>query len=107
MAAKKSKSSGEVERDSGGRFVKGKSGNPRGRAKLPPNFKNYAKQAPDELWAIANAEDTPTKVKADILKWFTEMWFGKAPQALNLDGAVETGGVQVIKFEGVLDEWSQ
>lgn len=96
-----------AERDSKGRFVKGKSGNPRGRAPLPKNFKEYAEQAPDELWAIANAEGTPVKVRADILKWMSEMWFGKAPQALDLDGKVDTGGVQTIKFEGQLEEWSE
>ena len=96
-----------AKRDSKGRFVKGESGNPRGRAKLPPNFQNYAAQAPDELWEIANADDTPTKVRADILKWFSEMWYGKAPQALDLDGKVDTGGTQVVEFKGVLEEWSQ
>ena len=104
MAAKKSIG---AKRDSKGRFVKGQSGNPRGRAPLPPEFKSYAEQAPDELWEIANAEDTPAKVRTEILKWFAEMWYGKAPQALDLDGKVETGGTQVVKFEGVLEEWSQ
>lgn len=95
------------ERDSKGRFVKGTSGNPRGRAPLPKGFKEYAEKAPEELWAIANNGETPPKVAADIFKWFAEMWFGKAPQALDLDGKVDTGGVQTIKFEGQLEEWSE
>lgn len=94
-------------RDKSGRFVKGQSGNPRGRAALPENFKDFAKQAPERLRAIADDPDTPVKVKADIERWFAEMWYGKAPQAVDLDGKVENTGTQTIKFEGVLDEWSQ
>jgi hypothetical protein len=47
------------------------------------------------------------KVRADIEKWFAEMWYGKSPQALDLEGKVESLGTQTIKFEGVLDEWSR
>lgn len=94
-------------RDSAGRFVKGQSGNPRGRAKLPDNFKDYAAQAPDRLRAIAEDPATPVKIKADIERWFAEMWYGKAPQAVDLEGKVENLGTQTIKFEGVLDEWSR
>lgn len=96
-----------AERDSKGRFVKGKSGNPRGRAPLPPDFEKYAEKAPAELWAMANDKEISPRVRADILKWMSEMWFGKAPQALDLDGKVDTGGVQTIKFEGQLEEWSE
>lgn len=95
------------ERDSKGRFIKGTSGNPRGRAPLPKKFKEYAEKAPDELWAMANAERTPAKVRADILKWMAEMWFGKAPQALDLDGKLGNGGTMKVKFEGKLAEWSE
>ena len=96
-----------AERDSKGRFVKGTSGNPRGRAPLPKDFKEYAEKAPEELWAIANDPETPTRVRADILKWMTEMWYGKAPQALDLDGKVDTGPAMKVKFEGQLEEWSE
>lgn len=94
-------------RDSKGRFVKGESGNPRGRAPLPPGFANYAKQAPDRLRAIADDPETPVKVKADIEKWFAEMYFGKSPQALDLDGKVAAGTAVTVKFEGPLEEWSK
>ena len=97
----------EKNRDSKGRFVKGQSGNPRGRAPLPPDFKDYAEKAPAELWTMANADETPVKVKADILKWMAEMWFGKAPQALDLDGKLDSGGTMKVKFEGELEEWSK
>lgn len=94
-------------RDKAGRFVKGQSGNPRGRAPLPPEFKNYAKESPARLRSIADDPNTPVKIKADIERWFAEMWFGKAPQAVDMDGKIETAGTQVVKFEGVLDEWSR
>ena len=55
---------------------------------------------------MANAEGTPAKVRADILKWMAEMWFGKAPQALDLDGKLN-GGTMKVKFEGKLAEWSE
>lgn len=94
-------------RDKAGRFVKGQSGNPRGRAPLPPEFATYAKESPARLREICEDERTPIKVKADIEKWFAEMYFGKAPQALDVDGDLNTGGQVVVKFEGKLDEWSR
>jgi len=95
------------ERDSKGRFKKGTSGNPRGRAPLPKDFREYAEKAPAELWAMANEPGCPAKVRADILKWMAEMWFGKAPQALDLDGKLDSGGTMKVKFEGKLAEWSE
>lgn len=94
-------------RDKSGRFVKGQSGNPRGRAALPPEFKDYAKESPARLRAICDDPKTPIKVKADIEKWFAEMWYGKSPQAMTVDGSMETQGVTRIEFTGVLDEWSK
>lgn len=95
------------ERDAKGRFVKGNCANPRGRAKLPDNFKDFASQAPERLRAIADDPETPVKVKADIERWFAEMWYGKAPQAVDLEGKMEQTGVQTVRFEGVLEEWSR
>ncbi len=102
-----SKRTNDGNRDASGRFVKGNCANPRGRAKLPENFKDYAAQAPDKLRAIADDPDTPVKIKVDIERWFAEMWYGKAPQAVDLEGKVENTGTQTVKFEGVLEEWSQ
>lgn len=96
-----------ADRDKAGRFVKGKSGNPRGRAPLPPEFKRYAQESPSRLREICDDPKTPVKVKADIEKWFAEMWFGKAPQALDLDGNLETSCETVIRFEGDLEKWSE
>ena len=93
----------------GQKTARSRKGNPRGRALLPPEFKHYAEEAADRLRAIADDPETPVKIKTDIDKWFAEMWFGKSPQALGLEGEVKTeaAGVQVIRFEGELEEWSQ
>jgi hypothetical protein len=96
-----------ANRDKAGRFVKGQSGNPNGRPKKPPELEKYAKDAPQKLRAIADDPATPIKIKADIEKFFFEAVYGKAPQAIDLDGKVENTGSQTIKFEGVLADWSE
>lgn len=107
MMAKDKEKDAPANRDKAGRFVKGQSGNPRGRTPLPPDFKEYAAQSPARLRAICDNPATPIKVKADIEKWFAEMFYGKSPQALDIEGSVENTGTQTIKFEGVLEEWSE
>jgi len=93
-------------RDAKGRFGKGNNANPGGRPKKPPELELYAKQAPEKLRAIADDPDTPVKIKADIEKFFFEAVYGKAPQAIDLDGKMENTGTTVIEFKGALDEWS-
>lgn len=93
-------------RDEKGRFVKGVSGNPKGRPSLPPEFSQYARDSAKRLRQIADDPSTPTKVKADIERWFAEMYFGKAPQALDVDGTIDNKGTVAVKFEGELEEWS-
>lgn len=113
MAETKKKAAAEKKkpmpagRDEAGRFIKGVSGNPRGRAPLPEGFSDYAKQSPEKLWELVNDELTPAKVKADVLRWFAEMYYGKSPQALDIDGKLEGGGVQTIRFEGKLEDWAK
>ena len=88
-------------------FQKGQSGNPGGRPKLPEEFKNFAKQAPERLREIADDKKTPVKVKADIEKWFAEMYYGKAGQQMFIDGNLDTTGTMKVEFGETLKEWSE
>jgi hypothetical protein len=90
-----------------GQFKKGQSGNPGGRPTLPIQIKNYAKEAPDRLRAIADDPTTPVKVRADIEKWFAEMYYGKASQQLAVDAEVISTGTTKVKFEGEIEEWAK
>ena len=94
-------------RTKAGQFQKGQSGNPGGRPKLPVTIKQYGKEAPERLRAIADDPATPVKVRADIEKWFAEMTYGKPSQQVDLDGKMEQVGSMSIKFEGKLEEWSE
>jgi len=86
-------------RDKAGRFVKGQSGNPGGRPPRPKELQNYAKQAPKRLRAIADDENTPVKVKADIEKWFYEAVYGKPTQAVELEsGPIEVRALDLSKL---------
>lgn len=103
--AEKQKTSPQ-NRDKAGRFVKGQSGNPGGRPSLPAELKEYAREAPMRLRQIADETDSP-KLKADIEKWFAEMYYGKAGQRVEVDGNMNTTGTTTVEFTGVLDEWSK
>lgn len=90
-----------------GKFKKGFSGNPGGRPKKPVELEQYAKEAPQKLRAIADDPATPVKIKADIEKFFFEAVYGKAPQAIDLDGKLENTGNTVIEFKGEIAEWAK
>ena len=94
-------------RDEKGRFVPGKSGNPGGRPKISEDFKNYAEKSPAELWKIVQDEETSKVLKANILMWFSEMYYGKARQQVDVDAQQTLTGTTAVKFEGVLYEWAQ
>lgn len=94
-------------RDKAGRFQKGVSGNPGGRPKKPVEIEEYAKNAPAKLRAIADDPNTPVKIRADIEKFFYEAVYGKAPQAIDLDGKLENSGTTVVEFKGEIAEWAK
>ena len=108
MATKKEKPevNEPANRDKQGRFVKGQSGNPNGRPSLPQELKDYAREAPQRLRDIADSTDN-LKLKAEIERWFAEMFYGKAGQRVEVEGNMNTTGTTEIKFEGVLGEWSE
>jgi len=90
-----------------GRFKKGVSGNPGGRPKKPVELETYAKEAPAKLRAIADDPATPVKIKADIEKFFFEAVYGKAAQAVDLEGKLENTGTTVVEFKGEIAEWAE
>ncbi len=86
-------------RDKSGRFVKGQPGNPGGRPQKSKQLHAFAQQAPQRLREIADAEDTPVKLKIEIEKWFYEVVFGKAAQALELEGGpIEVRALELEKL---------
>lgn len=78
-----------------------------GRPKRPAELELYAKEAPQRLRAIADDPETPPKIKVDIERFFFESVYGKASQAVALDGEVKNTGAMLIRFEGALEEWSK
>lgn len=96
-----------ANRDKQGRFKKGQSGNPNGRPTLHPDIKKYAEDSPQRLREIADDPNTPVRLRAEIEKWFAEMYYGKSAQQVNLDGKVENTGTTVVKFEGEIAEWAK
>lgn len=90
-----------------GKFKKGFSGNPGGRPKKPVELEEYARNAPQKLREIADDPATPVKIRADIEKFFFEAVYGKAAQAVDLDGKLEGGNTTVVKFEGELAKWAK
>lgn len=96
-----------ANRDAKGRFGKGNNANPGGRPKKPVELEKYASQAPARLKAIADDPATPVKIKADIERFFIEQIYGKAAQAVDMEGKLENIGCATVKFEGVLDEWAK
>lgn len=103
----KNKNPTPANRDKQGRFVKGKSGNPNGRPGLPEEIKEYGRDAPKRLRAIADDEYCPLKLKVEIEKWFAEMAYGKPRQQVDMDAQIDGAAPVNIQFTGELEEWSK
>ena len=91
---------------SNGRWVKGQSGNPKGRAALPPALLALAHEAPAELAAIVHDPATPPRVKADICKWAAEMLHGKPRQQVDMEAQVESKSI-IVELAGDLASWGE
>ena len=70
-------------RDSLGRFAPGHKGG--GRPRKPREIQDIHKKTIPELLKISNDKKTPVKVRADILKWLTEMDIGKPRQQVDAE----------------------
>jgi hypothetical protein len=73
--------------------------------KISKALHKFGAESIQNLVSIAQSEDTPQKLRADIWKWFAEMEFGKpvAKQSTDED-KIES---ESIVFEGELEEWSR
>ena len=104
---KKTPEKSNLTRNEKGQFIKGQSGNPGGRPKISEDFKKYAEKSPAELWEIVQDEETNKSLKASILMWFSEMYYGKSRQQVDIDANQNLVGTTAIKFEGELEEWAK
>ena len=95
-----------VDTEKGGRSM---AANSEKTAKIrgPGKSGNLGNQGMGDLHEMSDDETVPVKVRADINRWMVEMVYGKAAQAVDVDGKMENVGTTTMKFEGALDEWSQ
>ena len=92
-------------RGKGKPFEKGKSGNPSGRPKKPPELRALADKSLAEIKKIINTTQNE-KIKADLCKWLYEMQYGKATQRQEVDGSISTDAL-IVTLDGDLADWAQ
>ena len=92
-------------RGKGKPFEKGKSGNPSGRPKKPPELRELADKSLAEIQKIVETTENE-KIKADLCKWLYEMQYGKATQRQEVDGSISTDAL-VVTLDGDLADWAQ
>lgn len=94
-----------AKRQRGRPFEKGKSGNPSGRPKKPPELRGLADKSLAEIQKIVETTDNE-RIKADLCKWLYEMQYGKATQRQEVDGSISTDAL-VVTLDGELADWAQ
>ncbi len=74
--------------------------------KVESALHKFGAESIERLVEIAEDEETPQKLRADIWKWFAEMEFGKPTSKSGNDkeGSGDEGG---ITLEGDLELWSR
>ena len=92
-------------RGKGKPFEKGKSGNPSGRPKKPPELRDLADKSLAEIQKIVETTENE-KIKADLCKWLYEMQYGKATQRQEVDGSISTDAL-VVTLDGELADWAK
>lgn len=103
MATKEPGNRKDTGRDSKGRFTKGKSGNPNGRAKIPADLKEAFKaQCPKALDILVGIMNDPVSKDNDRIRAaeiILDRGYGKPAQAVEL----ETKNVPRVVFVGEND----
>ena len=71
--------------------------------KIKKVLEQFGAESIEKLMELADAEDTPSKLRADILKWFAEMEYGK-PTSKQTEANVDS---TEICLDGDLEKWSE
>lgn len=104
--AEKGKAGG-LPRAADGRFVKGQSGNPGGRPKKSDRLIEMGEYAEEQIFKTMQNPKTPRGIRVDLYKYVHDKVYGRATQAVDVDGKMNSTVSTTVKFEGVLDEWSE
>ena len=105
VMAANSDATAKRRRGKGKPFEKGKSGNPSGRPKKPPELRDLADKSLAEIQKIVETTENE-KIKADLCKWLYEMQYGKATQRQEVDGNISTDTL-VVTLGGELADWAK
>lgn len=71
--------------------------------KVKKVLEKFGAESIEKLMELADAEDTPSKLRADILKWFAEMEYGK-PTSKQIESQPENSE---ISLDGDFEKWSE
>ena len=74
--------------------------------KVESALHKFGAESIERLAQIADDEETPQKLRADIWKWFAEMEFGKPTSKSSGEKDLAEEGTEVT-LEGELELWSR